>query len=138
MSRASENPVFCAHRVQGCAASHPSSKWGAMKADREGWFHSREEEAAYCPEHVPDWVPAWREKQAALKFKVDSTYVRLPATLQCQGCSLVDTAEDPDNDEQVKDLRARGFEHAKKTGHLVVIGTAQVLTIEPVKETADA
>ena len=138
MSYASEHPVFCAHRAQGCTASHPGSRFDAMKADREGWFHSKAEETAYCPAHIPDWVPAWRARQAAWKFEVDGTFTRLPAALQCQGCSFADTVEDPDSDEQVKDLRAQGFEHARKTGHTVSVGSAQVLVIEVVKEKADA
>jgi hypothetical protein len=109
-----------------------------MKADRAGWFHSREEAAAYCPEHVPDWVPAWRAKKAAEKFEVTDTYYKMPATLQCQGChDLLDTEEGRDDEAAMKALRARGFEHARKTGHTVSVSYAQVLVIEAVKEPAD-
>lgn len=137
MSYASEHPVYCVRKAQGCTASHPGSRFDAMKADREGWFHSREEEAAYCPAHVPDWVGPWRARKAARKFEVADTYFKLPATLQCQGClNLIDTVEDRD-DDAMKDLRARGFAHARETGHTVSIGSAQVLVIEAVKESAD-
>lgn len=140
MSHASENPVYCVQRAQGCTASHPGSRFDAMKADREGWFHSREEQAAYCPAHVPGWVPAWREKQAEKRkqFEITDTYYKLPATLQCQGCgALADTEENRDDEDAMKALRARGFEHARKTGHTVSIGSAQVLVIEAVKEPAN-
>lgn len=140
MSHASDNPVFCVRKPEGCPASHPGSRWDAMKADREGWFHSRAEEAAYCPEHVPGWVPAWRAKQAARKFRVQGTHATLPAVLKCQGCefSEVEEADDTHDPEVLIAMRSRGFEHAKQTGHTVTVGTSQHLVIEPVKESADA
>lgn len=60
MSYASGHPVHCARQGDGCEAQIPGSKWAAIKAGDEGWFFSRKDDAAYCPEHVPDWVPAWR------------------------------------------------------------------------------
>lgn len=61
MSHASENPVHCAKREElGCQASFPGSKHAQMRARAEGWFFSRREDAAYCPEHVPAWVAEWR------------------------------------------------------------------------------
>ncbi len=59
MTYASEHPVQCA----GCSLSFPGSKHGKIRAQREGWFFSRDN-IAYCPAHVPEWVAAWR---AALK-----------------------------------------------------------------------
>jgi hypothetical protein len=136
VSYASEHPVVCAR--EGCTAFHPGSRFDAMKADRAGWFHSKAEGTAYCPAHIPDWVPAWRERQAARKFEITDTYYKLPATLQCQGCTgLTDTEENRDDEAAMKALRARGFEHARLTGHTVSIGSAQVLVIEAVKENAD-
>lgn len=68
MSHASDNPVFCARKDDlGCAASHPGSRHDAIRAQQEGWFHSLKTQLHYCPEHVPDWVPAWRAAQAAKK-----------------------------------------------------------------------
>ena len=45
----------------GCAKSIKDHYWGHVKA--EGWFFSKAGEA-YCPEHLPEWVPAWRERVA--------------------------------------------------------------------------
>ena len=45
-----------------CTASVKNHYWGHVKAD--GWFFSKEG-PAWCPEHLPDWVPAWRERQKA-------------------------------------------------------------------------
>jgi hypothetical protein len=65
VSYAADNPVFCAMKDEGCTASHPSGRWGNQKAADEGWFASKAEGVSYCPLHVPEWVPAWRAKQAA-------------------------------------------------------------------------
>lgn len=64
MSRAQDSPVRCARADEGCTASFPGSKWHAIRAGGQGWFFSREDDAAYCPEHVPEWVAAWRESKA--------------------------------------------------------------------------
>lgn len=64
MSHAAEHPVTCAWREDlGCEASVPGSKHHQVRAQQEGWFFSRREHLAYCPEHVPDWVSAWRERR---------------------------------------------------------------------------
>ena len=49
----------------GCAASVPNHRWGHTLA--EGWFFSRREKTAHCPEHLPDWVEAWRARKAAAR-----------------------------------------------------------------------
>lgn len=46
----------------GCDASFKNHSWGAVKAHDAGWFQQNDG-GAWCPEHVPDWVPAWRERQ---------------------------------------------------------------------------
>lgn len=51
--------VQCDH--QDCEATHPNHAWGRIRA--EGWFHQKDGQA-YCPEHVPAWVEAWREPDA--------------------------------------------------------------------------
>lgn len=69
MSYASEHPVTCVRREDlGCPSSFPGSKFGAIKAQDEGWFFAKDSgprgsSAAYCPEHVPEWVTAWRERK---------------------------------------------------------------------------
>jgi hypothetical protein len=112
-------------------ASHPGSRWDAMAADRKGWFHSKAEECAWCPDHVPDWVPAWREKQAVRRHKVKGSFTRLPAELKCAGCKLVvsEECEDPD---KLRALRDVAFEHGRATGHTVTVTTTQELTVEAV------
>jgi hypothetical protein len=132
VSFAADHPVYCARRKDlNCQASHPGSRWDAMKADREGWFHSKAEEAAYCPDHVPDWVSAWREKQKARQHEVKGTFVKLPAVLKCGGCALEQTEESEDP-ELLKALRSVAFEHGKQTGHTVTVVTTQELTVAPV------
>lgn len=54
--------VTCAQ--QGCATSyHNKSGWDSIRAQSKGWFEQKNGKS-WCPEHVPDWVPAWREQQA--------------------------------------------------------------------------
>lgn len=61
MSHATSHPVGCVH--PGCEATHPSGKWGDIRAAETGWFHSKSGDA-YCPRHVPQWVAKWRARQA--------------------------------------------------------------------------
>lgn len=42
-----------------CPKFFPDHRWGAMAADREGWFMQRNGKA-WCPDHNPDWVAEWR------------------------------------------------------------------------------
>jgi hypothetical protein len=126
-----EHPVYCARREDlGCKAEHPRSKWDSMKADREGWFHSKAEGLAHCPAHLPDWVPAWREKQARNRYAVKSTFTRLPSVLKCAGCEM-GWPEESGDPEALKALRAAAFQHARETGHAVTVTTTQELSIEP-------
>jgi hypothetical protein len=66
MSYAGEHPVTCTRQADlGCPASFPGSKHDAIAAAEAGWFFSFKDDAAYCPEHVPGWVPGWRERKQA-------------------------------------------------------------------------
>jgi hypothetical protein len=134
VSHASENPVPCARAKDlGCTASHPSGRWGAIRADRDGWFHSLAEEKAFCPEHVPDWVPAWRARQAAKLHKVKGSFTRLSPALACTGCKL-HQAPDGDDPELLRELRDAAFEHARQTGHKVTVTATEEWTVEPADE----
>lgn len=64
-SYASEHPVTCLQ--DDCPASFPGSKQATIKAGREGWFFPKEHTGVkgWCPEHVPEWVAAWRARKAA-------------------------------------------------------------------------
>jgi hypothetical protein len=131
VSHASEHSVYCARRADlGCTAEHPRNKFASIRAAEEGWFRSRAEELDYCPEHVPDWVPAWRAKQAEKKFKVKGSYSRLPAVLSCGGCGLTEHEAD-ESPEALKALRALAFDHGERTGHRASVTTVQQLTVEP-------
>ena len=131
MSFASEHPVFCARREDlNCTASHPGSRWDAMKADRGGWFHSYQEEQAYCPDHVPDWVPAWREKRAAKLHKVRRSVTGLPTVVRCSGCGLHRTEESDDPEAQAE-ARDMAWQHARQAGHTVTVTTTREMTVEP-------
>jgi hypothetical protein len=103
-----------------------------MKADGEGWFHSKAEEQAYCPAHVPEWVPAWRAKREARLHRAEGTFTKLPAVLRCTGCALelAEPSEDPD---LLRALRAVAFTHVKETGHRAVVTTTQELAVEAVE-----
>lgn len=130
MSYASEHPVYCARREDlNCQASHPGSRWDSIKADGEGWFHSKAEECAYCPAHVP----AWRAARAARLHKVKKTFTREPAVLKCDAGDLerTEAGEDPDTLAALRDV-AR--EHARETGHRVTVTTTQTMTVEPVDD----
>ena len=133
MSHATENPVYCARKNDlGCTASHPSGRWGNQNAANEGWFASRAEGVSYCPAHLPDWVPAWREKQEKNKFEVQGTYDDRSAELVCLGCDLREPVLVNPGAEALKAMRARAFEHGRETGHVVTVAAEHVLTVEPV------
>jgi hypothetical protein len=48
-------------KCEECDASVPNHYWGKVKKGAK-WFFSRDNEKAYCPEHLPDWVEGWRGK----------------------------------------------------------------------------
>jgi len=127
VSRAVQSPVRCARTHLGCTASFPGSKFGAIRAGDAGWFFSRQEHAAYCPDHTPDWVPAWRARQGAVK--VIRTFEKMPAVAVCEGCAWTRTAGL--EDEDLAELRELAFGHAKAEVHRVTVRTTQVLTLSP-------
>jgi len=55
-------PKRCAH--EGCDAEIKGHAWAVIKA--EDWFFQKDG-TSWCPDHLPDWVPAWRARQAAKK-----------------------------------------------------------------------
>jgi hypothetical protein len=138
VSFAQDHPVLCARKDEGCTASYPSSKHYAMRAVAEGWFISRAEEASYCPAHLPEWVPAWRAKQAARRFEVAGQHHAAPAVLACGGCSLYEVTDTEPAGDTVTELRARAYEHGRETGHTVSVSTSRVLVVEPVRDAVDA
>lgn len=46
--------------IDDCPERVADHYWGHVKA--EGWFFSKDG-AAYCPQHVPEWVAGWRERK---------------------------------------------------------------------------
>lgn len=44
-----------------CTQVVKNHAWAKIKAD--GWFFQRDG-SLWCPEHVPDWVDAWRARKA--------------------------------------------------------------------------
>lgn len=134
MSRASESPVYCARRGDlGCQASHPGSRFDAIRAGEQGWFHSKAEAVAFCPAHVPEWVPAWRAKQEACQHKVKVSFSKRPAVLKCAGGDL-EQAEESDDPDVLRGLRAAAFAHARESGHTVTVTTTQEMTVEAADE----
>jgi len=58
----SEDYGFVICDEDGCEEKIKNHAWGHIKA--EGWFFGRDGETAWCPNHIPDWVSAWRAKKA--------------------------------------------------------------------------
>lgn len=52
----------CSH--PGCTRTYDNYAWGRVVAGREGWFFQRSGEA-WCPDHHPEWVAAWRAQRHA-------------------------------------------------------------------------
>jgi hypothetical protein len=52
----------CDREVEPSPNTGRVGKWNVMKASREGWFFQKDD-TAWCPDHVPDWVAAWRARQ---------------------------------------------------------------------------
>jgi hypothetical protein len=125
----SRPPVTCTRTDLGCTASHPDSKFDCIRAVEAGWFHSKVQDEAFCPGHLPEWVPGWRAQQAKLQHEVRGSYTRLPAVLRCSGCKLEQTETDT-APEFLKALNAQAYQHGRETGHTVTVTTTQVLTIE--------
>lgn len=44
-----------------CPATIKNHRWGKTKAD--GWFFSRRDDTAFCPDHIPPWVAEWRAQK---------------------------------------------------------------------------
>jgi len=51
--------AFCDH--PSCSMFVKAHAWGYIKANDAGWFFQRNGDC-WCPDHIPEWVPAWREK----------------------------------------------------------------------------
>jgi hypothetical protein len=74
-----------------CAASHKTSRWDAIRADREGWFHQNNG-SAWCLDHNPPWLAEWRAKKrgevgppAAVRPAVGGTF-DTRGEFQCARC----------------------------------------------------
>lgn len=54
-------PLACAH--EGCeAGGFKDHSRGRIRAHDAGWFIQKNGDA-WCPEHTPEWVEAWRARQ---------------------------------------------------------------------------
>ena len=49
--------------ADGCDASVKDHAWGRINAQRNGWFFQLDGRA-WCPEHQPEWLAAWRRRKA--------------------------------------------------------------------------
>lgn len=56
-----EDGEFIQCDEEGCEAKVKNHRWGKTKA--EDWFFERQDDIAWCPDHVPDWVESWRAKR---------------------------------------------------------------------------
>lgn len=48
----------CSH--PDCPRSVKNHRWGITKAS--DWFFGKDGKQ-YCPDHIPDWVEAWRKRK---------------------------------------------------------------------------
>lgn len=60
--------VICDH--PGCSRQFKLTHWDSISAGNEGWFQKKNGEA-WCPEHIPEWVSTWRERQAENKARYE-------------------------------------------------------------------
>lgn len=49
--------------IPGCNTRHKKNRWATSNAGKTGWFFQKDG-SVYCPDHVPDWVAAWRANNA--------------------------------------------------------------------------
>lgn len=56
--------VICDH--PRCAAQFKLTHWDSIAAGNIGWFQKLNGDS-WCPDHIPEWVTAWREKKAENK-----------------------------------------------------------------------
>jgi hypothetical protein len=53
-------PEWVKCKDKECDQKIKDHMWGRIKAT--GWFFQKDG-SAYCPDHIPEWVPAWREQR---------------------------------------------------------------------------
>lgn len=51
--------IWC--EVNTCTRFVMNHRWGKTKAT--GWYFAKDYNIAYCPDHIPDWVAAWRKSK---------------------------------------------------------------------------
>lgn len=51
-----------------CGSYYKSHHWGNKEAQREGWFLQKNGDK-WCPNHIPEWVDQWREKNGYKPMK---------------------------------------------------------------------
>lgn len=54
--------VKAACKEPQCENDYFPDRWGKIEARNKGWFLQRNG-AAWCPEHIPDWVEEWRKSK---------------------------------------------------------------------------
>lgn len=51
-----------------CRATVQGFRWARIQAAREGWFFPKDQVPdGWCPDHLPDWVPAWRARKTVTR-----------------------------------------------------------------------
>jgi hypothetical protein len=65
MTHVEMRPCF----VQPCNDAYQNDKWSKIRAAQAGWFFPKYGDIGFCPNHLPEWVPAWRERQKEKKGK---------------------------------------------------------------------
>lgn len=48
--------------IPSCEKTFQDHRWGRIRANSLGWFFQLNG-MNWCPDHIPDWVPAWRERK---------------------------------------------------------------------------
>lgn len=50
-------------KCERCDKTVKDNRWAKIHAHDEGWFITKDDSKAYCPDHVPEWVADWRAKR---------------------------------------------------------------------------
>ncbi|AUG29577.1 hypothetical protein HMPREF1529_02351 [Microbacterium sp. oral taxon 186 str. F0373] len=54
--------------ADACVATIADERWAMTKSD---WFFQRNG-AAFCPDHLPEWVPEWRARRGFSRLAENS------------------------------------------------------------------
>lgn len=65
------------------------SKWDEIRAAEKGWFFQHDGKA-FCPTHVPDWVPQWRADVKRRREQAEQRQRQIEQQREILGLRVVD------------------------------------------------